>query len=148
MELFKQFTQMLEDFIISIVDKRMAERQPQPAVPVDLEEQVLKLLNQEGEPERITPVERAIRQIAADSIPDNLVTEDFVEDYCSGFLDEDQAEPAVFEALRNSPETIDIIHDNIDPDRLADVLKTLVKTHFADNGEFETRVCQIIRNRL
>lgn len=225
MELFKQFTQMLEDFIVSIVDKRMAERDPQPAVAIGLEKQVLQLLNQDSEnPDTRTAVESAIIQIVKDNIPDDLVTEKFMEQYCEDFLELDQAEQAVFDALRdNHRETTDIIHDNLcsnrlremivgddiledavfeqvlDTDRffdlfidnlkiaiersnvfhtnfdtaivhaldhhrvdlkgkikavlsqddtLKDELRTLVKAHFADNGEFATRVCQIIRSKL
>ena len=124
MELFKQFTQMLEDFIISIVDKRMAERQPQPAVAVGLEEQVLKLLNQNSEnPDTRTAVERAVIQIVKDNIPDDLVTEQHMEEYCEDFLDSDQVEQAVFDALRNnSLETTDIIHDNLETRHIRNML--------------------------
>ena len=144
MELFKQFSQMLENFIISIVDKRMAEKDPQPAVAVGLEQQILQLLNQNSEnPDTRTAVERAVIQIVKDNIPNDLVTERFMEEYCEDFLESDQAEQVVFDALRdNHRETTDIIHDNLCSNRLRDmiighdILEDAVYEHVLETDRF------------
>lgn len=237
MELFKQFTQILEDFINSIVDKRLAENQrPNVGLPYNQElaaevlkiikgnedirgaiqgqavafdqhslgQAVLKLLDS-GE-DNITPVEAAIRQIAKDATSGKYVTEREMEEYCSEFQDEDSVENAISYYLHNSHEVTGIIHEALcpsklteilryndivediafedvinsdrfytavvenmahaiqnsnyldfpqkvrdivtDDDTLKEMLRNIVKDHFADNGVFEDRVCEIIRNKL
>ncbi len=154
MELFKQFAAMLENFIISIVDKRLAETPKEQTPEIVLEKAVLKLLNQDCNSDEITPVEAAIRQIAKDAIGHKYVTEREMEAYCEDFIETDELDTkfenevvgtSLFEKAVRDSITTDMIRDAI---RDADIIEDEFFDNVANSDRFTRLVCDTLKDRL